>query len=98
MVIGELGAGGAGAHPEFSAAQKAAAEMLDRAVFIETAPFWEPDVEKLLDEGVWKGPEWPRFYNVGSEKGYHYLGSGRILYRIGSALGEGTLNLLEEKP
>ena len=94
VVIGELGAGGAGAHPEFSAAQKAAAEMLDRAAFVETAPFWEPDVEKLLDEGVWKGPEWPRFYNVGSEKGYHYLGSGRILYRIGQALGEGTLDLL----
>ena len=97
-VIGELGAGGPGKHPEFSAAQKAAADALDRAAFVETARFWEPDVEKMVSEGVWKGPEWPRFYNVGSEKGYHYLGSGRILYRIGAALGDGMLNLLEEKP
>jgi alpha-galactosidase len=95
-VIGELGAGGPGAHPEFSAAQKKAAEMLDRAVFVPTGRFWEPEVEKMVNEGVWKGPDWPRFYNIGSERGYHYLGSGRIYYKMGQAFGEAMLGLLEK--
>jgi len=97
-VIGELGAGGPGKHPEFRAAQKAAADALDRAAFVETARFWEPEVEKMVNEGVWKGPEWPRFYNVGSDRGYHYLGSGKMMYRMGQAFGQGMLKLLEIKP
>ena len=95
VVIGELGAGGPDAHPEFSAAQKQAAEMLDRAVFVPTAQFWDPEVEKLVNEGVWKGPDWPRFYNVGSDRGYHYLGSGKTYYQMGQAFGEAMLGLLE---
>jgi len=96
-VIGELGAGGPDAHPEFRAAQKKAAERLDRAVFVPTAQFWEPEVEKMVNDGVWKGPDWPRFYNIGSERGYHYLGSGRIYYKMGQAFGEAMLKLLEKK-
>jgi len=97
-VIGELGVGGPAKRGPFQAAQKKAAQMLSRAAFVETAQFWEPEVEKMVNEGVWKGPDWPRFYNVGTDRGYHYLGSGRIYYRIGRALGEAMLNLLEAKP
>jgi len=97
VVIGELGAGGPGAHPDFSKAQKDAADMLEAAAFVPTARFWEPEVEKMVNEGAWKGPEWPKFYNVGSDRGYHYLGSGKIMYRMGQAFGKAMLELLEKK-
>jgi len=97
VVIGELGAGGPGAHPDFSKAQKDAADMLEAAAFVPTAQFWEPEVEKMVNEGLWKGPEWPKFYNVGSDRGYHYLGSGKMMYQMGQAFGEAMLGLLEGK-
>jgi len=40
---------------------------------------------------------WPKFYNVGSDRGYHYLGSGKIMYRMGQAFGKAMLELLEKK-
>jgi len=95
VVIGELGAGGK--RGDFQAAQKAVADLPEfqgTVAFVPTVEFWEPDVEKLVNEGVWKGPDWVRFYNVGSERGYHYLGSARIYYRMGKAFGEGMVKLL----
>jgi alpha-galactosidase len=95
VVIGELGAGGN--RGDFQAAQAAVAELPEfqaNVKFVKTVEFWEPDVEKMVDDGVWKGPDWVRFYNVGSERGYHYLGSARIYYKIGTALGEGMVGLL----
>lgn len=97
VVIGELGAGGDKGNAEFRAAQRAVAELPElkgSVTFVETHQFWRPEVEKMVDEGVWKGPEWPSFYNVGSDRGYHYLGSGEIYYRIGTALGEAMLERL----
>lgn len=35
-------------------------------------------------------------YNVGSERGYHYLGSARIMYRMGKAFAEGMIPLLDD--
>lgn len=95
VVIGELGAGGK--RGDFQAAQAAAAEkpgLGDLVRVVPTAQFWEPDVEELVKQGVWKGPDWVRFYNVGSDKGYHYLGSARIYTSIGRALGESMIELL----
>ena len=48
----------------------------------------------MVNKGVWKGPDGVRFYNVGSERGYHYLGSAKIYYRMGKAFGEGMVELL----
>jgi alpha-galactosidase len=95
VVIGELGVGGEPG--DFQAAQKAVAELPEfqgTVKFVETHPFWEPDVEEMVDQGVWQGPDWVKFYNVGSERGYHYLGSARIYYRMGKAFGEGMMELL----
>ncbi len=95
VVIGELGANGK--RGEFQAAQAAVAELPEfqgNVKFVKTVEFWEPDVEKMVNENVWQGPDWVKFYNVGSERGYHYLGSARIYYRIGQALGNGMLELL----
>jgi len=99
VVIGELGAGGVNGNEEFRAAQKAVAELPElksSVAFVPTHPFWEPEVETLVNDGVWKGADWPRFYNVGSDRGYHYLGSSKILYSAGVAFGEAMLQLLEK--
>ena len=100
VVIGELGAGGPEKRGDFQAAQKAVAEIPEfkgTVVFVETAQFWDPDVEKMVNENVWKGPDWTRFYNVGSDRGYHYLGSGRIYYQMGKAFGEAMMGRLAPK-
>lgn len=94
VVIGELGAGPRG---DFQAAQEAVArlpEFQGTVKFVKTRDFWEPEVEKMVTEDAWKGPDWPKFYNLGSERGYHYLGSARIYYRMGKAFGEGMIELL----
>jgi len=95
VVIGELGAGGK--RGDFQAAQKAVADLPEfkgNVAFVPTVEFWEPDVEEMVRQGVWKGPDWVRFYNVGSERGYHYLGSARIYCKIGRAMGRAMVELL----
>ncbi|MBN2271420.1 MAG: hypothetical protein JXN61_12450 [Sedimentisphaerales bacterium] len=96
VVIGELGAAERG---EFQAAQQAATalpEFQGNVKFVKTREFWEPEVEKMVNDGLWQGPDWVKFYNVGSEKGYHYLGSARIYYQMGKAFGEAMKELLQE--
>jgi alpha-galactosidase len=94
VVIGELGAAERG---EFQAAQAAVADLPEfngTVAFAKTREFWEPDVEQLVKDNVWQGPDWVRFYNVGSERGYHYLGSARIYCRMGTAFAESMLELI----
>jgi len=95
VVIGELGCGGK--RGDFQLAQAAVAKLPDlkgTVAFAKTCEFWEPDVEELVDKGVWRSPDWVTFYNVGSERGYHYLGSARIYYKMGRAFGEAMAGLL----
>jgi len=94
VIVGELGAGKPG---EFQKAQEAVAKLPQfegMVKFVKTREYWEPEVEQMVNEGVWKGPDWVKFYNVGSQRGYHYLGSARIYYRMGKAFGEGMVELL----
>jgi alpha-galactosidase len=96
VVIGELGAAERG---DFQAAQAAVAELpefKDTVRFVKTREFWEPEVEKMANGDLWKGPDWPKFYNVASERGYHYLGSARIYYQMGTAFGEAMIELLDQ--
>jgi alpha-galactosidase len=97
-VIGELGAGGK--RGDFQKAQAAVAELPEfqgNVAFAKTVQFWEPEVDKMCSEGVWRGPNWVKFYNVGSERGYHYLGSARIYTKIGKAMGNAMVELLEKE-
>lgn len=97
VVIGELGVGGV--RGEFQAAQRAVAdlpELTGTVRFVETCEFWEPEVQEMCDADVWKGPDWVQYYNVGSQRAYHYLGSARIYDRMGRAMGEGMVELLEQ--
>jgi len=96
VVIGELGVGGQPG--DFQRAQRAAAELPEfqgTVRFVQTHQFWDPELEEMVRQGLWKGPEWPRFYNRGSDRGYHYLGSGKIMYQMGTAFGQAMAELLE---
>ncbi len=96
VVIGELGAAKRG---DFQAAQEAVAKLPEfrgNVKFVKTREFWEPEVEEMVNNGVWKGPDWVKFYNVGSERGYHYLGSAKIYYQLGKAFGKGMAESLGE--
>jgi alpha-galactosidase len=96
-VIGELGCGGK--RGDFQAAQAAVAELPElkgSVKFVKTCEFWEPDVEDMVNKGLWRGPDWVKFYNVGSERGYHYLGSARIYYKMGKAFGQAMVELLSQ--
>ncbi len=95
VIIGELGAGKRG---DFQKAQAAVVDEpgMDNVKFVRTRDFWEPEIEKMVNEGVWRGPDWVRFYNVGSERGYHYLGSARIMHKMGKAFAQGMTELLGE--
>lgn len=98
VVIGELGTGGK--RGDFQLAQAAVAEAPEfkgTVSFVKTCEFWEPDVEKLVNAGLWRTADWVKFYNIGSERGYHYLGSARIYTRMGKAFGEAMTKLLEKK-
>jgi alpha-galactosidase len=100
IVIGELGVGGReGGNPQFRAAQRAVAELpefQETVTWVETHPFWEPEVEEMVRNNVWRGPEWPKFYNVGSDRGYHYLGSGKMMYQMGAAFAQGMTEIVGE--
>jgi hypothetical protein len=96
VVIGELGANGK--RGAFQLAQAAVAdipEFVGNVAFTPTCEYWEPEVEELVNTNVWRSADWVRFYNVGSERGYHYLGSAKIYYSIGTAFGESMIELLE---
>jgi len=93
-----LGAGGK--RGDFQKAQAAVAELPDlkgNVRLAKTVEFWEPEVEKMVRDGVWRTKDWVTFYNIGSEKGYHYLGSARILTKIGKAMAEAMLELRKGK-
>ncbi len=97
VVIGELGAGEKGG--DFWKAQAALAELPElkgTVKFVKTCEFWEPEVEEMVKKGVWKGPNWVKFYNVGSDRGCRCLGGARIYYKMGKALAEGMIELLDK--
>jgi hypothetical protein len=61
---------------------------------VATAPFWDPDADKLIDHWQQHKAEWEQ---VGSDFGYHYLGSVRTFCRMGHAFGEAMLELLKPR-
>lgn len=98
VVIGELGAGGK--RGDFQAAQQAVADLPEfqgNVHCVRTCEFWEPKVATMVDQKVHQGADWVRFYNVGSNRGYHYLGSAHIYTQMGKAFAEGMLKLQEDQ-
>jgi len=68
----------------------ASLEKLPRVKTVATAPFWDPDADQLIDGWQKHKEAWDK---VGSDRGYHYLGSVRTFCRIGRAFGEAMLAL-----
>ncbi|MCH8215976.1 MAG: hypothetical protein IH892_04310 [Planctomycetes bacterium] len=98
LIYNRLGAGGK--RGAFQAAQQAVADLPEfqgNVTCVKTCEFWEPEVAAMVDQSVHKGTDWSRFYNVGSNRGYHYLGSGRIYTRMGKAFAEAMLKLQEDQ-
>ena len=102
VVIGELGVDGDNPSAKmaaFRAQQRAVAELPEFAGtvrFVRTAPYWDERAHELYRQDVWKGPDKERFYRIASDRPYHYLGSGRIYYLIGHALGVELLQVLSD--
>ena len=61
---------------------------------VATNVFWDADADKLIDNWSKHREEWEK---VGSDRGYHYLGSVRTFCRIGRAFGEAMVQLLKER-
>jgi alpha-galactosidase len=62
---------------------------------VATHAFWDADADKLIDNWSQHREAWEK---VGSDRGYHYLGSVRTFCRIGRAFGEAMVQLLKERP
>jgi hypothetical protein len=67
--------------PEFNGTVKA----------FETAPLYDEEAAKFFPRWKENAEEWR---SVGSDRPYHYLGSGIWYSRIGAAAGEAMLELL----
>ena len=98
FVIGQLGVDGPykGDNAEndkkeiFKRNQAAAAEGMKRVAVVKTDQYWdEVAAEKYK---TWKDDvdEWRKY---GNDRGYHYLGSPLIIYRIGDAFGKAMVEL-----
>ena len=101
VVIGELGVDGhkaKGNIAKFREAQAAVAQVPDlqgQVVFTRTAPYYDQQAHQLFEDDVWKGPEKDRYYEIASDRPYHYLGSGKIYFLMGHAFGQDMLKLQE---
>lgn len=95
VVIGQLGASD---NVEFHVAQENVTiqpDMKDSTSYVTTRHLWDPALEKMVQEGVWKSTDWVDFYNHGSDRGYHYLGSSKIIYNMGKSFGSAMLDLMD---
>jgi alpha-galactosidase len=101
FVIGQMGVDGDHAEAKirkFKDAQAETAalpEFKGNVALVKTDVFWDMDAEAVFKKG-WREhmDEWNK---VGSDRGYHYLGSAKTLYAIGKALGEAMLALGDAK-
>ena len=73
--------GSSGKYPEFKGNVK----------LVETDPFWDREANTVLKKGVAEHKdEWNK---VGSDAGYHYLGSAKTFCALGKAFGEAMIEL-----
>ncbi len=100
FVIGQMGQNGfkpaTGGMLKVKQAQAAMENIPDfkgTAKSVPTDVFWDPDADKLIDNWRQHKEEWDK---VGSDFGYHYLGSVRTYCRIGRAFGEAMVELLKK--
>ena len=77
-------------------AQAAMADIPDFKGTVKSVPtdvYWDPDADKLIATWRENVDEWNK---VGSDFGYHYLGSVRTFCQIGRAFGHAMVELLKQ--
>lgn len=97
FVIAQMGVDGTNANAsvkKFKAAQAAVmdlAEFQGNVALVRTDVLWDYEADAVFRKG-WREhlDEWNK---VGSDYPYHYLGSAKLLCRIGRALGEAIIEL-----
>lgn len=110
VVIGEMGVDGPNANAkikEVRKAQKDAAEQPEfkgNVLFVPTVVYWDMHIEALykayknkkVDPAAWAKAE-PEWKECGSDKGYHYLGSGKHYCLIGYGMAEAMRELVKDR-
>jgi alpha-galactosidase len=102
VVVGQMGVDGMNPSENvktFKAAQAAVMsvpEFAGNVALVKTDLFWDLEAEAVFKKG-WREnlDEWNK---VGSDYPYHYLGSGKTMFKIGRALGTAVLDLRGEMP
>jgi hypothetical protein len=97
-VIGALGTGGQKG-PIAIAQEKAAnrPEFKGTVAFVETAQHWDKTADEMVRKGVWRTADRAQFYRIASERPYHYLGSGKMMFLMGHDFGEAMVKLVSPK-
>jgi len=98
VVIGALGTGGQKG-PIAIAQEKAAQhpEFKGTVAFVETAQHWDKEADEMARKGVWRTADRGKFYRIASERPFHYLGSGKMMFLMGHDFGEAMVKLLGPK-
>lgn len=107
FVIGVMGLGGLNADAgqlSFRQAMAAPAllpEFQGNVVAVQTAPFWDDDLNALAEKAEAKQnltPEEQKRLDAGvSNAGYHYLGAAKIIAPIGKAFADGMVKMIREQ-
>ena len=98
VVVGQMGQNGLrpakGAMARIVDAQTRIAQMpgfVGNVASIPTDVYWDKDADALVEDWQQHKEAWEK---VGSDRGYHYLGSVRTFVGIGRGLGEAMVKLL----
>ncbi len=74
----------------------AAPEFKGNVASVESYPFYAHDALAMWKDGTWsKRPL--EFSQVGSDRPYHYMGSGQFFVRLGGALADSMADLMKKK-
>lgn len=98
VVIGELGTGGVEQRGDFQAAQAAVAELPEfkgNVVFVQTAQYIDPvAAEYFKKKYPWGNEEQKAIWvTVGSDRPFHYYGSGKTYFLKGVAFGQAMMQI-----
>lgn len=61
---------------------------------VHTAPMWDVEAHDIFQ----KEGDSANFRKFGSERPFHYMGSGRCMLKMGSAFAEAMVELMEQNP
>lgn len=98
VVIGELSTGGVEGRGDFQVAQYKVSQVpqfKDTVQFVKTAEYQDLVALEYFKQGLWKGTpeEKAKWESVGSDRPYHYLGSGKTFFLKGVAFGKAAIKL-----